>query len=213
VLIATLLYYGGFILAIALCRSLGPIFYVPQIANLVFNLSLQTGFLSGWDIRLLMAFYGFAMFVWVMVMAGNFRKSTFMALLLLDLGVAFQGMWVPMRAEGSGQSFWNVASTSILDVWMVSISVVVGSVFFESSVMAHWRGKFADWMTNPKKRFLIPIGAWAGILVAAKYGKPLLPEWFVGLQYIIAALVLVWGWVALELPFYIKYKRLHREVG
>lgn len=208
----TLFYYVGFVLAIALCRSLGPIFYVGQLANLGFNLCLQFGLLSGWDIRLLMVFYGFSIFIYVLVLAGNFRKSTFVVILLLDIMVAFDGMWMPLSANGEGQTFWNVASTSILDVWMVSISIVVSSVVFESSLLARLRGKFADWLTNPKKRFILPIGAWALIWVIAKYCEPILPQWFLASSNAIAAYVMVWGWVFLELPFFIKYKRLHRQL-
>lgn len=204
-------YYVAFIAVIFLARGLGPLFFIPVVLDFVFELCLDWGLLSGWDVRLLIAGFEFAIFLWVLALAGNLRKSTFVVMLVLDLTVMINGMWPQIQAAGSGRDFWNNTSTSIMDVWQTSIVVVVVSMVVRSTIVAKAKREYVDILTNPKKRFLLPIGAWALIQELPIYLKPNVPLWLFDYRFHIAANVLVWGWVALELPFYLMYRRLKKQ--
>lgn len=169
------------------------------------------GFFSGWDIRLMMAGYEFALFLWVLALAGNLRKSTFVVMLVIDLAVMAKGMWPSVQATGVGQDFWNDTSTTIVDVWQTSIFVIIASMTVRSTIVARFKGEYVDILTNPKKRFLLPIGAWALVDELPVYLKPIIPFWVFDNRFQIAAQVLVWGWVGLELPFYFMYRRLKKR--
>jgi len=204
-------YYFAFVVAILLARGLGPLFFVPLILDLAFDVSMGLGFFSGWDIRLMMAGYEFALFLWVLALAGNLRKSTFVVMLVIDLAVMAKGMWPSVQATGVGQDFWNDTSTTIVDVWQTSIFVIIASMTVRSTIVARFKGEYVDILTNPKKRFLLPIGAWALVDELPVYLKPIIPFWVFDNRFQIAAQVLVWGWVGLELPFYFMYRRLKKR--
>jgi hypothetical protein len=204
-------YYLAFIAVILLARGLGPLFYVPLLMDFAFEICLDTGLMSGWDIRLLIIAYEFGIFIWVMALAGNLRKSTFVVMLVVDLAVVINGMLPNIQASGTGQNFWNSTSTAILDVWQTSVIVVVGSMVIRSTVIAKLHGQYVDILTNPKKRFVLPIGAWALIQESLEYLKPIIPLWLYNHRFVIAANVLVWGWIALELPLYLMYRRLKKQ--
>jgi hypothetical protein len=204
-------YYAAFIAVILLSRGLGPLFFVPLLLDLGFELCLMSGLLSGWDFRLLIVGYEFALFLWVLALAGNLRKSTFVVMLLLDLVVVFREMLPDIQATGTGQDFWNSTSTAILDVWQTSVIVVVVSMVVRSTIVAKLRGEYVDILTNPKKRFVLPIGAWALMQELPNYLHPWIPESLYDARFMIAANVLVWGWLALELPFYVMYRRMKKQ--
>jgi len=204
-------YYVAFIAAILLARGLGPLFYVPLMIDFGFEICLDSGLLSGWDVRWLIAAYEFGIFVWVMALSGNLRKSTFVVMLVLDLAVIIDHMLPNVQTAGSGQEFWNTTSTAILDVWQTSVVVIVGSMIIRSTIVAKIRGQHVDILTNPKKRFLLPIGAWAFLQEVPNYLRPILPVWLFNLRFVISANALVWGWVALELPLYLMYRRLKKQ--
>jgi hypothetical protein len=176
-----------------------------------FNVCLNAGLFSGWDIRWLIAVYGFGIFVWVVSLTRTLSRSLIVSLLVLDLAVVINGFWPMITVAGNGAHFWNYTSTAILDVWMISITVVVLSTALKSTVLAKIEGRFVDLLTNPKKRFVLPIGAWAATIVLMKYLKSVLPSAVVAERFTIASHVLVWGWVALELPFFLMYRRLKRQ--
>jgi len=207
----TIIYYLGFVLAIAVCWNLGKVFSIPMLLNLAFNLALNLKLLSGWDIRILIVSYCFAVFLWVIFLTGTFNRATFIALIVLDVGVAFNGIWPQIHSVGTGQSFWNATSTTIIDIWMVSIAGVVISMVIKSTIVAKAKGKFVDILTNPRKRFVHPIGAWAAIIVLGQYLAPIIPDLIVKNRFDIAAHVLVWGWVALETPFLFMYRRIRKQ--
>jgi hypothetical protein len=182
-----------------------------MLINMGFNICLNVGMLTGWDIRWLAATYGLGVFLWVLALSGSFAKSTAVILLFLDIGVVLAEIQPYFATVGHGQSFWNIASTSIVYVWLVSTVVVAGTVVWKSTVVARLRDQPSDLLTNPKKRFLLPIGTWATILLAAKYLGPFISTYATEAAYFIAGTVLVWGWVVLELPFYLAYRRLKRS--
>ena len=204
-------YYVAFIAAIFLARGLGPLFFVPLILDFAFELCLDFNVFSRWDIRLLVVAYEFGLFIWVLALAGNLRKSTFVVMLILDLAVLLNGVLPNLQATGTGQDFWNNTSTGILDVWQTSIAVIIVSMAVRSTVVARMKGEFVDILTNPKKRFLLPMGAWALLQEIPKYLRPIVPAWLFDYRFEISANVLVWGWVALELPFYLMYRRVKRQ--
>jgi hypothetical protein len=206
-----LTYYLAYGLAIYLVWDLGRIFWIPLSLDLMFNLCLQFGLFTGWDTRPLILTYEFAFFVWVLILGGKLTNLTFVSVLLLDLGVVLNGLWAPLQVAGTGQNFWNSVSTTILNVWMTSTLVVVVSVIIQSTVVAKLRGRYVDILTNPKKRFLLPIGAYAILWLMPAYGKSFLPSFFVNHGFEIAAYVLVWGWVVVEFPFYLMYRRMRKR--
>ena len=207
------IYYVGFAAAILLCRGLGRLFFYPMLLNVGFNISLNLGLFGGWDVRWLIVAYGFGIFLWVLALTGAWNRTLFVGLLLLDLAVIMNGLWPVITVAGNGVQFWNYTSTAIIDVWMISILVVVLSTVVKSTLIARFKGKFVDLLTNPKKRFVLPIGAWACIIESAKYLPSFLPSSVVANRFDIAAQVLVWGWVGLELPFLLTHRRLKRQIS
>ena len=209
--IATILYYAGFVTAIFVCRGLGPIFYIPMTLDLIFNIVLQSGGLQGWDVRLVVLTSGILWFIWVMALAGTLNKGLIVLLILVDLAALLKGVEPQLAAVGSGDPFWHLTSTKIIEVWMLSVLVVVLFMVVKSTLVARLNGEFVDLLSNPRKRFLIPIGLHAAVWVIAPYLESVVPAWLFARRYDIAAQVLVWGWVAIELPFFIMYRRLKRQ--
>jgi hypothetical protein len=207
----TVLYYAGYVVALFLCRGLGNIFFIPMLLNMIFNIVVQLGLLSGWDNRLVLACYGFLFFLWVAALAGIFDRVTVAVLLLADLFAAYNGLLPAIQAAGTGESFWHSMSTSIIQVWMMSILVVSVSAIAKSSVVSKWKRGYSALLTIPKRRFLIPIAMWAAVIVLGEHLSSYVPDIVVKNRFKIAALLLVWGWVAFELPFYIMYKRLGKN--
>ena len=205
--------YVGYIAAILLCWGLGPIFRVPMLLNLGFNLCLTSGLLYGWDIRAVIALHGFAFFIWVLALTQSIQRSTLVFLLLFDLVIVFQRILPDMQTAGIGQDFWNALSTHIIEVWMASIFALSASTIFKSSLLAKWQGRRVDVLTNPRKRFIIPICAWSGIIAITPWLGSVLPESVIENRFAIAAELLVWGWVAFEFPFFMLHRRIRRIYG
>jgi hypothetical protein len=208
-----IIYYIGFVLAIALCWGLGRLFYVPMIVDMAFNLCLNFRLFAGWDIRWLIVGYGFAIFVWVVALSSVMTRSTYVVMLVADMLLVFKGIVPQITVAGTGGKFWDISSTGIFNVWMMSVSVLVISMVVKGAVLPAIRRRRVDIITNPRKRFLLPIGAWATIIVASEYLGNMLPVGLYNSRYVIASYVLVWGWVAFELPFYLMYRRLSRTFG
>lgn len=206
-------YYAGYTLALYLCWSLGRIFRIPMLLNLGFNLSLNAGLLAGWDIRLLIVAHGFGFFAWVLGLSQTLTKSTFLLVLLLDVGIIFHRLVPDLQVVDTGPVFWNAVSTHIIDIWSVSVLGVIIAMVVRSTLGASWHGRHIDVLTNPKKRFQLPIGLWAGAIVLIPLFAPWLPASIVAMRHNIAANLLVWGWVATELPFYLMNRRLMRSVS
>jgi hypothetical protein len=212
-LLESTFYFAGFALAIALCRGLGPLFFYPMLADLSFDLALTTGSFSGWDVRLLMAGYGFAFFLWVLALSGALARTTLLAVLALDLATIFWRVVPALRAASNGQEFWYATGTGIFELWLVSIFVVSVSTVLRSSIGARLRKQTPDLMSNPKRRFLLPIAVWAGIPPLMSLLNGGLPATVTNARFQIAAQVLVWGWTALELPHYLAQKRLSKQTS
>ena len=156
--------------------------------------------------------YGLAMFVWVLVLSGAFTRTTFFALTFLDVLIVISRLWAPMQSATTGPGMWMTISEVVYDIWLASIVIVVCSVALKSTLVAKLRGHRVDILTNPKKRFVLPIGVWAAMVALPTYLQNYLPDSVLENRFRIAGQILVWGWVALELPFYLSHKRLMRDV-
>jgi hypothetical protein len=211
--IQTIIYYAGFVSALALCWGLGPIFFYPMLADLIFDVCLSSGLFSGWDIRLLVSLYGLAAFIWVIALSGVLAKTTFVAVLLLDMLMIFYKILPQLQLAGTGQDFWNATSTGIYEVWLISIFVVITSMAVRSSLGAKIKGLRIDLLTNPRKRFLLPIGVWAGVTLLLGNLERWIPVSVFDDRFVIAAHTLVWGWVILELPQYLIHRRLMKQIS
>ena len=207
------IYQIGFLAALSLCWGLGPVFFYPMLADFIFGLCGNAGWFSGWDIRVVMVTYGLGILVWTIVLSGALTKTTFIAVLMLDVATIFYRILPEIQLNGTGQNFWNATSAGIYEVWLISIFVVVASMAIRSSIVAKITGRRVDLLTNPKKRFLLPIGAWAGIPPLMSCLQPFLSQSLFDNRFVIASHVLVWGWVAFELPPYISHKRLMKQIS
>ncbi len=205
------LYYGCYVIAILICRGLGPIFFLPMIADFGFDLLLANHALSGWDIRILIMAYGMLWFLWVMVISRTLNRSLIVLLLLVDFTSIFRGVLPQLTAVGVGQMFWNSTATRIIEVWMLSAAILVAAVILRSTIAARFNGEFVDVFTNPRKRFLVPIGLHSAWMVLPTYIKDFLPAMVYNHRYQIAGWILVAGWIVLELPYYVKYRRMRRR--
>lgn len=203
--------YSGYAIALFLCRGLGVLFFVPMVLNLIFDLCVRYGVMSGWDIRWVMASYGLLFFVWVLALSGIPNKVTFFVLALAELGSVFHGLAPELAAVGSGKAFWYGASTTILHVWFTSIFVVAGSAIIRGTIISVHDKGFVTLLTIPRQRFMVPIAMWSGMIMIPHYLHGIVPEWLYQNRFLIAGHLLVWGWVAFELPFYIIYKRIGRN--
>lgn len=207
-----IIYVVGYLLAIRLVWGMGPVFYIPMMLFILWDFALLGRLLSGWDIRALVLGYGAFVFAWILALSkGSTRLSPLLLVLLVDLAFVTEGILPQLEAAGTGQQFWNTTSTSILQVWYLTNSLLVLAVVFESTVVAKLRGKMVDLLINPRKRFLIPIGLWTGFDFIHITFSGVLPPWMHESGWKISSTVLVWGWVALELPFFIAYLRLKRQ--
>jgi hypothetical protein len=207
----TSLYYVGFIAATILSYGLGRMFFIPMLLNMGFNISMDAGLFTGWDVRWLMIGYGGAIFVWVVVLSGIKNRANYVGLLAMDVFIIMNAMWPLVQETGTGAHFWNVTSTSVINIWMASIAFLVGSTIVQSTIMKRLNHKSMDLLRTPRKRFLIPIGMWSATIVVLFYLRPLIPEWLFHNRFAIASHVLVWGWVAFELPQYIMHERMRRK--
>jgi len=206
-----LIYYAGYASAIFLCWGLGPLFAFPMIANLAFDISLMMFDIPGWILRWMMVGYGFAIFIWVLALAGTFTRSTFVALTCLEVAIVISKLWTPVQVAGVGSDFWTNVCTTIFDIWLASILIAVLFIAVKSSLVARLQSRRPDLLTNPRKRFTLPIGIWAGVIVIPGYLSAYLSDDFLNNRYKMAAQLLVWGWVAFELPSYITHWRLKRQ--
>jgi hypothetical protein len=210
--VETSVYYLGYIVALFLHRGLGRLFFIPMLINLGFDLALQFDFLRGWDIRLVMVGYGFLFFVWVSALAGMFDRVTVVVLVVVDVLVAARGILPNVQTAGVGSEFWNATSTTIFEIWLLSVLLVSLSVILKSSVVSLMERGYSELLTLPKARFLIPVAAWSATWVLPTY-VPFLRELLGGYQSRVAGQLLVWGWVAFEFPFYRMYQHMPEDDG
>jgi hypothetical protein len=179
-----------------------------MLADMTFDICLMCGLFSGWDARWLMVTHGFAVVAWVLALSGELNKATIMTILIMVVTTMIYRIMPEIQMSGTGWAFWNIMSVGIYEMCQISIFVLVASMAVRSTLLAKLRGYHIDILSNPKKRFLLPIGAWAVILPLFSALVAYLPMTVYENRYVIASHVLVWGWVVLELPYYVLRKRL-----
>ena len=209
--IEAVIYYLGYAAALIVCRGLGRLFYIPMLLNLCFDLAIQFDMLADWDIRWVMVGYGFLFFAWVAALIGNFDRITVIALLAIAVSAIYFGVVPQLRSVGSGQEFWDLTSTSIVHVWMLAILVACLSAIIKSSLVSKIKQGYSELLIIPKRRFLIPIAMWSAMWLIPDILPSSFPKFIGQHRAQIAALLLVWGWFAFELPFYLMYKRMDKQ--
>jgi hypothetical protein len=182
-----------------------------MIIDLLFDVCLELGFMNVSWLRWIMVAYSFGIFLWVLALSGAFSKPAFVALLLTDLLVIAQGIWRPLMASADTFDLVVAMSEAVWSVWLMSTLFVIATAVFRSTIGARMAGRMPDLLVNPKRRFLLPIGAWAAIIVLPTLISSLVPQYLYEHRFPIAAMVLVWGWVAMELPFILMEFRVHRR--
>ena len=179
-----------------------------MVLNAGFDVCLRFDVFAGWDVRWVMALYGLLFFLWVLALAGLPNKTVLVALALAEFGAILNSLAPSFASLGSGREFWNATSTAIVDVWLVSIFVTACSVVIRGTVISKIKRGYAELLIVPKQRFLVPIAIWSGVIMLPYYLQTFIPQWLLDNRFMIASQLLVWGWVAFELPFYIMYKRM-----
>jgi phosphate starvation-inducible membrane PsiE len=207
-----LIYYLGYLIAIALYWNLGKKYYIPMLLNMGFNICLNADLLTGWNNRWVIVIHLFLFFIWVAYISELFKDRFSIGVAIgLIVGVFVAAIHPLLYIEGAGQEFWNKIDESIINIWSTSIFILVLTVLIKSTVVARLSKKFVDALASARKRFLFPIGLWAGIIAIPPLLVHEIPEADYMIRFGIAAYTMVWGWVAMELPFYIMYKRLIRK--
>jgi hypothetical protein len=208
----TVIYYFGYCAALYLYKDMGRVFFMPMLMNMWFNLLITFEIYREVDFRWVIAVYGILWFVWIMVLATpNRGKLEIVLALFLLLAAFFFGTLPHLLTEFDAFRAMIDLATRIWTVWYFSSFFIVLVVVIRSTIIARIKGEFVDLLTNPRKRFLIPLGLCSGIIGVTPLLSGKIPEEIVLQRFNIGSHVLVWTWVALELPFYIMYERLKRH--
>lgn len=198
-------YYTGAILGILLCWNLGPLFYVPMFFNIATDIMLDVGLLTTGDMRLSWTIIDGLYCLWVLILANVFRSRIEAVLVFVVVAAAFAyGIYPNLVEAAHDWSRWVELTTRIMQAWSFIISVIILLVLAKTFYL--WKmGKGPnDLVVNPRKRFLIPIWFWATIQVLPFAGIPVIGPWLEANRFTIAAHLLVWGWVFLELKFFVQ---------
>ena len=208
----TVLYYLGYCAALFLYKDMGRIFFIPMLLNLWFNLFITFKIYQQVDFRWLIAIHGVLWLIWVFFIASDDRRKfdTVLAILLI-LGAFLVGTLPYLTQKPDAFKAMIELSTRIWTVWYFTAFLVVLTVIVRSTIVPKFQKRFIDILTNPRKRFLIPIGLCSGIIGITPFLEGTIPQEFVHYRFNIGSHFMVWGWIALETPFYIMYERLRRQ--
>jgi hypothetical protein len=208
----TVIYYFGYCVALVLYKDMGRIFFLPMLLNLWFNLLITLKIYQQVDFRWLIAVHGMLWLVWVLALGRVTRSRTETVLALLLIVGAFIFGTLPNLTKPPGTYRGMIElSTRIWTIWYFSAFVVVVAVFLRSTVIAKWKKEFVDILTNPRKRFLLPMGVCSGFIGLTPLLQGTVPEALIIERFNIGSHLLAWGWVVVELPFFITYERLKRQ--
>lgn len=198
-------YYVGGIIAVILCWNLGAIFYVPMLLNLGLEIALGAGLAQEFDIRQVVAVTGFLHALWVIVLSDVFKNWIEGATVFVLISLAFVLGIYPSVVESTNDWSRSIElATLIIRTWMLVIVGVVLIVFFRSIITSRWRWALSAMVVNPKRRFLIPIGLWALIILIPLSLTSRLGAWLEENRFHLAGITLVWGWVAIEVKFFLQ---------
>lgn len=207
-------YYTGAVLGIILCWNLGPLFYLPMFFNIATDILLDVGILSSGDMRLSWAIIEGLYCLWVLVLANIFKSRAEAVAIFVMIAVAFAYGVYPNLAEAANDwNRWVELTTRIMQAWSIIISGIITLVIVKT--LYQWKiGKsINDLAVNPRKRFLIPIWAWATISAMPLEWVPGIGKWLEDYRFAIAGHTLVWGWVLVELKFFVQAWYWRKKYG
>lgn len=217
----------GYLLAIWLYYGLGKIFWVPIALDLLYDFAGSQLGIWGNNLQTLvtMTIYDILLLLWVIYMSGILKtRAAIWIVLGLLLVATFNGVTAVAIAQGIGVSrfaeivglpgidqIWILLTTQAMYTWSAIIFLIVIGIIVHSTIIRRLRGRPALFLTNPRIRIIIPIGLYTGIIGLSQLYQGFVPEAFYQWRYRIAGTALGWGWVAMELPFYIMYRRMIRS--
>jgi hypothetical protein len=208
----TIIYYFGYCAALYLFKDMGRVFFVPMLLNMWFNLFITFEIYRQVDFRWFIALQGILWFIWVIVLANYLRRKLEITLVSFLLLIAFFFGTLPqLLTEFKAFGDMVELGTRIWTAWHFTSLILILVVVIRSTIIARIKGEFIDLITNPRKRFLIPLGLCSATIAVLPLLSGAVPEDIVIQRFNIASHVLVWTWVAFELPFYIMYERLKRH--
>lgn len=208
----SLLYYLGYCIALYLYKDMGRIFFVPMLLNLWFNLLILFQVYRHVDFRWLVALHGMLWLIWILVLASENRKKLDITLaILLLVGSFVIGTLPQLRQKADAFKAMIELCNNIWTVWFFSAFIVVFVVIVRSTIVARMKHEFIDILTNPRKRFLLPLGIQSALVGIAPLFEGALSPDIIRERFNIGSHIMVWGWVVLELPFYIMYERMKRQ--
>ncbi len=189
-------------------------FYSLLLFNLVTDALLDIGWLAAGDMRIKWTIVDGVYCLWVLVL-GNFFRSRKEAVAVFLLVVAAFTYWVLPHHMNAADNWkaWVELTTRIMEGWATIIAGLVMFVAARTYLQYKVGGGFNDLIVNPRKRFLLPIGAWAAIKAIPLAWIPASAGWFETARFPIAAHIMVWGWVFLELKFFFQARYWRRKYG
>jgi len=207
----TVIYYFGYCAALVLYKDMGRIFFLPMLLNLWFNLLITFKIYQHVDFRWLIAVHGLLWLVWVLVLGRitRNRMEIILALLLLLASFFFGTLPNLMKLPETYKGMIDL-STRIWTIWYSSAFLVIVAIVIRGTIVASRKKEFVDILTNPRKRFLLPMGLCSGFIGLTPLLHGSLPETLIIERFNIGSYLLAWGWVIVELPFFIAYERMKR---
>jgi hypothetical protein len=218
--------WSGYALAIWLYFGLGKIFWVPIALDLVYDMLGVKFDLWGNNVETLVieTAYVVLLLLWVIYLSGFMKSkwSTWIAFALIMVAsftgivstAIYQNIGMERFAEFLGfpgyHRKWILLATLSMYTWFICTSLVIFGVILRSTVFRWINGKAANLISNPRNRVLIPIFFHTSIIGFSQFYSGFVPDDIYAWRFKIAGTLLGWGWVALELPFYIMYRRMLR---
>lgn len=207
-------YYTGIAAALFLCWNLGPLFYSYIILNIVTDILLDIGWLAAGDMRLKWAVIQWLDCIWILMLANIFRSRFEAVLMSLLVLIAFGFGIYPRLTEQLGSWEHGVElTTQMMRTWAIINLVIVLLVFAKTLYLWKAKKRPNDLVVNPRRRFLLPIAAFSAIVAVPLEWIPSQPMWLESYRFSIAAHTQVWGWVIVELKFYLQARSWRDKYG
>ena len=208
----TVIYYLGYCAALYLYKDMGRVFFVPMLANMWFNLLITFEIYREVDFRWFIAVHGLFWLCWILILARpSISRFEIGGSIILLVSAFFWGTLPRLMEEANALSAIIELCTQIWTTWYFSGFLVVLVVVLRSTVVARYKKDFVDILTNPRKRFLIPLGLCSGMIGFTPLLGSVVPDTVLLQRFNIGSQLMVWGWVLLESPYFIMYERLRRQ--
>jgi hypothetical protein len=207
-------YYSGLLLALLLCWNLGPLFYTYILFQISTDVLLDIGWLAQGDMRLKWAMIEWLDCIWILMLANIFRSrfESFVISGLVLIAFSF-GIYPSLTEAADSWPRWVELTTEIMRGWAVINLAII--VFAVSKTVYLWKVEHQpnDLVVNPRRRFLLPLGAFFAILAMPMEWIPWHRAWIEAHRFPIAAHVMAWGWVVAEFKFFLQAWRWRRKYG